>query len=353
VKAEKELNNIVELQKIEKIYGHSQILKSIDLTIKAGEFLTLLGPSGSGKTTILRIIGGFTKPSAGIVKIKGQNVTNFLPHKRPVNTVFQNYALFPHMNVFNNIAFGLKISKKKLSFIKQEVAKIIKLVGLQGHDHKNINQLSGGQKQRVALARALINKPQVLLLDEPLSALDKKLRLIMQKELKKIHKNLKITFVFVTHDQEEALSLSDRIVVVNEGKIIQQGSPKDIYDEPINKFTANFIGHSNIIEQALFIRDKLVKFDNQEIACVDIGFGTNVPVNIVIRPEDIDLVAPEQGFFQGIISNIIYKGLHYEVTVTTKKRIYTIETTDLPLLHSAVGISWKEADIHVMAYEKI
>lgn len=340
-------NKLIELKNLSKNFGEQQVLKGIDLNIYENEFLTLLGPSGCGKTTTLRIIAGFDEPSSGEVLFNGIDISRVPPYKREVNTVFQKYALFPFLNVYDNVAFGLKIKKMDRSVIDQKVTRALKLVGLEEYGRRDVTLLSGGQQQRVAIARALVNEPKVLLLDEPLGALDAKLRKEMQTELKKIQKEVGITFIFVTHDQEEALSMSDTVVVMNEGIIQQIGSPTDIYNEPENRFVASFIGESNIIE-AVMLKDLLVKFDGVEFACVDKGFKDNEEVEVVIRPEDIDIVKPEQAKLSGAVRSIVFKGVHYEIVVESEYRNYLIHTTDYFEVGLKVGLTFGEDDIHVM-----
>ncbi len=409
------MNKLIELKNVTKAFGDQVVLKGIDLDIYENEFVTLLGPSGCGKTTTLRIIGGFIEPSSGEVLLNGKSILNIPAYKRPTNTVFQRYALFPHLNVFENVAFGIRIKKiekkelqakrkkqltninnkiseikeKQAEFskdsveynklaeqhlelinkkrelivnfkkrfqvlrkekednIKKRVMKYLKLVGLVGFEERNVNKLSGGQQQRVAIARALINEPQVLLLDEPLAALDLKLRQEMQYELKDIQINAGITFIYVTHDQEEALTMSDKIVVMNEGEIQQIGTPEDIYNEPINKFVASFIGESNIIE-GIMKDDYLVCFDDKDYECLDTGFRKNEVVDIILRPEDLDIVEKGKGFIDGVVDSVIFKGVHYEIDVKTDKRIYTIHTTDYQPEDKEVSIVFEKEDIHVM-----
>lgn len=340
-------NKIIELKGLTKNFGEQQVLKGIDLNIYENEFLTLLGPSGCGKTTTLRIIAGFDEPSQGQVLFNGIEISKLPPYKREVNTVFQKYALFPFLNVHDNVAFGLNIKKVDRSIIDQKVSRVLKLVGLEGFDKRDVTLLSGGQQQRVAIARALVNEPKVLLLDEPLGALDAKLRKEMQGELKKIQKEVGITFVFVTHDQEEALSMSDTVVVMNEGIIQQIGTPVDIYNEPENRFVASFIGESNIIE-AIMIRDCLVHFDDNDFECVDKGFKDNEEVEVVLRPEDIDIVKPDGAKLTGTVTSIVFKGVHYEIVVKTKYRDYLIHTTDYFEVGLEVGLKFGPEDIHVM-----
>ena len=340
-------NKIIELKHLTKNFGEQQVLKGIDLNIYENEFLTLLGPSGCGKTTTLRIIAGFEEPSGGEVLFHGTDISRVPAFKREVNTVFQKYALFPFLNVYDNVAFGLKIKKKDKKEIDEKVKKTLKLVGLEGFEKRNVTLLSGGQQQRVAIARALVNEPKVLLLDEPLGALDAKLRKEMQTELKKIQKEVGITFIFVTHDQEEALSMSDTVVVMNEGIIQQIGSPVDIYNEPENRFVAGFIGESNIIEGTM-IRDYLVAFDGFEFECVDKGFEDNEEIEVVLRPEDLDIVDPGQAKIRGIVRNITFKGVHYEILIETELRTYMVHTTDYAEVGREVGLKFGPEDIHVM-----
>ncbi|WP_025725276.1 ABC transporter ATP-binding protein [Acholeplasma granularum] len=404
----------IQLKDVTKEFNNQVVLRGIDLEIKSNEFVTLLGPSGCGKTTTLRIIGGFIEPTGGEVLFDGEDILKLPAYKRPTNTVFQRYALFPHLNVFENVAFGLRvkdqnanlkaqidalkqtfkkdvekleydlnhnrsndpklkvqfkldkkdlkseldekvkeiqaqfISKKKYEFIIEEkVEKYLKMVGLDGYEDRSISKLSGGQMQRVAIARALINEPKVLLLDEPLAALDLKLRQEMQYELKEIQKSAGITFIFVTHDQEEALTMSDKIVVMNKGEIQQVGSPIDIYNEPVNRFVANFIGESNIVT-GIMKKDYLVSFDGYEFECVDKGFDTDQEVDIVLRPEDLDIVEHGQGKISGIVDSVVFKGVHFEIDVKTKNRVYTVHTTDFKPEGMEVDLDWFPEDIHVM-----
>ena len=318
---------IIELKNISKNFEDQQVLKGIDLNIYENEFLTLLGPSGCGKTTLLRIIGGFEEPSNGQLIFDGKDISKVPPYKREVNTVFQKYALFPFLNVADNIAFGLNLKKMDKDVIEKKVSRMLELVGLKGFEKRDVTLLSGGQQQRVAIARALVNEPKVLLLDEPLGALDAKLRKDMQTELKKIQKEVGITFIFVTHDQEEALSMSDTIVVLNDGVIQQIGTPMDIYNEPQNRFVAEFIGESNIIEGNM-IKDCLVNFDGIDWECVDKGFKDNEDIEVVLRPEDMDVVEPEAGKVSGTIISKVFMGVHYEYLVETKNRDYKVHTTD-------------------------
>lgn len=313
---ENEKNKLIQFKNVVKDFDGQIVLKGIDLDIYENEFVTLLGPSGCGKTTLLRILGGFLEPTEGQVIFDGQDILKLPPYKRELNTVFQKYALFPHMNVYDNIAFGLKIKKMSKDIIEQKVMKMLKLINLEGYEKKNVTLLSGGQQQRVAIARALVNEPSVLLLDEPLGALDLKLRKEMQYELKRIQQEVGITFIFVTHDQEEALTMSDKIVVMKEGEIQQVGTPQDIYNEPVNRYVANFIGESNIVPGRM-LEDKKVRFDDITFDCVDVGFKENEPVDVVIRPEDIDIVQVDQGKMTGTVESVLFKGVHYEVMVET------------------------------------
>ncbi len=424
---------LIELKDITKEFRGQVVLRGIDLTIDRNEFVTLLGPSGCGKTTTLKIIGGFIDPSAGEVLFDGKDILNTPAHKRPTNTVFQRYALFPHLDVFENVAFGLRVKNDSLSNltkirmlqddyqekikqandksevsqlkkalkeeiriirdpnilkrqeirklkqqlkqpnqhheaileaiesikasfetaktreieIEQKVKKYLKMVGLEGFENRSVHKLSGGQQQRVAIARALINEPMVLLLDEPLAALDLKLRQEMQYELKEIQRNSGITFIFVTHDQEEALTMSDKIVVMNHGEIYQIGTPEDIYNEPANRFVAKFIGESNIID-GVMKDDYLVSFDGKDYVCVDKGFARNEKVDIVIRPEDIDIVPKGTGLLTGQVDSVAFKGVHYEIDVKTEHRTYTIHTTDYSKFGDTVDIAFNPEDIHVM-----
>ena len=341
-------NILISLKDVVVEFDGQRILKGINLDIHDEEFVTFLGPSGCGKTTTLRIIGGFVEPNSGDIFFDGKKINGVPPYKRNVNTVFQRYALFPHLNVFDNVAFGLNIKKMDKKQISTKVREMLKLVGLVGFENRNINQLSGGQQQRVAIARALVNEPKVLLLDEPLGALDLKLRKEMQTELMRIQKSLKITFIYVTHDQEEALTMSDTIVVMNQGYIQQMGSPEQIYNEPENAFVADFIGESNIVD-GLMIHDELVEIFGAKFACVDKGFGTNQPVDVVIRPEDIDLVKPEEGTLQGIVTHLIFKGVHYEMEVTTPDGYeWLVHSTDMFPVGEKVGIHVDPFDIQIM-----
>ena len=340
-------NVLIDVHDLHKALGEHQVLKGIDLNIYENEFLTLLGPSGCGKTTLLRIIGGFEEPSNGQLIFDGKDISKVPPYKREVNTVFQKYALFPFLNVADNIAFGLNLKKMDKDVIEKKVSKMLELVGLKGFEKRDVTLLSGGQQQRVAIARALVNEPKVLLLDEPLGALDAKLRKDMQTELKKIQKEVGITFIFVTHDQEEALSMSDTIVVLNDGVIQQIGTPMDIYNEPQNRFVAEFIGESNIIEGNM-IKDCLVNFDGIDWECVDKGFKDNEDIEVVLRPEDMDVVEPEAGKVSGTIISKVFMGVHYEYLVETKNRNYKVHTTENYEIGKKVGLTIDPFDIQVM-----
>ena len=323
------------------------MLRGISLDIKSREFVTLLGPSGCGKTTTLRIIGGFEQPDSGDVFFEGKRLNDVPPYRREINTVFQRYALFPHLNVAENIAFGLHIKKMNAAEIKRKTREMLSLVGLSGFETRDVTSLSGGQQQRVAIARALVCEPRVLLLDEPLGALDLKLRKDMQIELKRIQQRTGITFIYVTHDQEEALTMSDRIVVMNHGVIQQVGSPADIYNEPENAFVADFIGESNIID-GVMLEDRKVEFCGREFECVDSGFGTNTPVDVVIRPEDLRLVYAGDGLLQGVVESIVFKGVHYEMMVRTEHFTFTVHSTMAEPVGKTVGLTVIPFDIHIM-----
>lgn len=340
-------NKLVDLVNISKSYGNQVILDDMNLYCNENKFLTLLGPSGCGKTTTLRIMGGFETPDQGKVIFEGKDITNLPPNQRPLNTVFQKYALFMHMTVAENIAFGLKIKGKSKQYIKDKIAYALKLVNLEEYGNRRPDSLSGGQQQRIAIARAIVNEPKLLLLDEPLGALDLKLRQDMQYELIRLKNELGITFVYVTHDQEEALTMSDTIVVMNQGYIQQIGTPEDIYNEPVNAFVADFIGESNIIS-ATMIEDKLVNILGANFQCVDIGFGRNKPVDVVIRPEDIDLVAPEKGIIRGHVTSLIFKGVHYEMEVMANGHEWLVHSTDLCPVGCEVGIWVDPFDIQIM-----
>ena len=343
-----ENNKLIDLVNISKSYGGNLILDELNLYIRENEFLTLLGPSGCGKTTTLRILGGFESPDIGQVIFNGQNITNLPPNHRQLNTVFQKYALFSHMTIAENIAFGLKIKKKSKAYIQDKINYALKLVNLDGYGNRYPNSLSGGQQQRIAIARAIVNEPKVLLLDEPLGALDLKLRQDMQYELVRLKNELGITFVYVTHDQEEALTMSDTIVVMNQGYIQQIGSPEKIYNEPENAFVADFIGDSNIIPGTM-IEDRIVEILGARFACVDEGFGRNTQRStVVIRPEDVDLVAPEAGTIQGVVTSLIFKGVHYEMDVMANGYEWLVHSTDLVPVGTKVGIKVVPFDIQIM-----
>ena len=341
-------NTIISLKDIAVSFDGEQVLKGFDLDIRDGEFVTLLGPSGCGKTTALRTIAGFITPDAGEVFFNGKNITALPPHKREVNTIFQKYALFPHLNVYDNIAFGMRLKKKSEKEVKETVQRMLNMVNLTGFAHRGVGQLSGGQQQRVAIARALVNRPKVLLLDEPLGALDLKLRKDMQVELKKIQQQTGITFIFVTHDQEEALSMSDTVVVMDGGVIQQIGTPTDIYNEPKNAFVADFIGESNILD-GLMLEDYSVRFAGHKFRCLDSGFGKNVPVDVVIRPEDIDVVEPDSTHITGEVTGVTFKGVHYEIIVDVAGFKWMIQSTDCREVGDRIGLSLTPDDIHVMA----
>ncbi len=339
--------NIIKLENIAVSFDGEQVLKNLNLSISDGEFVTLLGPSGCGKTTTLRIIGGFVTPDSGDVFFDGKKINDLPAYKRKVNTIFQRYALFPHLNVFENVAFGLRVQKKSNDEIKETVAQMLALVNLKGFEKRSVGTLSGGQQQRVAIARALANHPRVLLLDEPLAALDLKLRKDMQVELKNIQKNLGITFIYVTHDQEEALSMSDTVVVMDAGKIQQIGTPEDIYNEPQNAFVADFIGESNILD-GIMHEDYLVEFFDRKFRCLDKGFEPHEPVDVVIRPEDIDIVPAEKGDLVGRVTSVTFKGVHFETIVEFKGFKWLIQTTDYYAPESIIGIVLNPEDIHIM-----
>ncbi|KMZ53256.1 MULTISPECIES: ABC transporter ATP-binding protein [Lachnospiraceae] len=340
-------NKLIDIVNVSKSFGDNLVLDDLNLYIRENEFLTLLGPSGCGKTTLLRIIGGFESPDTGKVIFDGKNITDLAPNKRQLNTVFQKYALFTNMTIAENIAFGLKIKGKTKSYINDKIRYALKLVNLEGFEDRTPDSLSGGQQQRIAIARAIVNEPKVLLLDEPLGALDLKLRQDMQYELIRLKNELGITFVYVTHDQEEALTMSDTIVVMNQGYIQQIGTPEDIYNEPKNAFVADFIGESNILP-ATMVQDKLVKILGASFPCVDVGFGRNRPVDAVIRPEDIDLVKPEDGIIEGVVTHLIFKGVHYEMEVTANNFEWLVHSTDMVEVGTEVGIQVDPFDIQIM-----
>ncbi len=340
-------NKIIDLKNITVSFDDEVVLDNFSLYISDKEFITLLGPSGCGKTTTLRIIAGFLNPDSGDVIFEGEKINGVPAYKRQVNTIFQRYALFPHLNVYENIAFGLRVKKVPEKEIKQRVEEMLNLVNLAGYEKRSIDKLSGGQQQRVAIARAVINRPKVLLLDEPLAALDLKLRKDMQIELKKIQQSLGITFIFVTHDQEEALAMSDTVVVMNEGKIQQIGSPIDIYNEPKNAFVADFIGESNILD-GIMKKDLLVKFSGKDFVCIDKGFELNEEVDVVIRPEDVDIVKPNDGMLTGTVTEVTFKGVHFEIIVDINGFKWMIQTTDEHHVGDNVGLSIDPDAIHIM-----
>ena len=340
---------IIDLKGINKSYAGKDAVKNMNLYIRENEFITLLGPSGCGKTTTLRIIGGFEYPDSGDLFFAQKRINDVPPHKRAINTVFQKYALFPNMDIYDNIAFGLKIRKVDKKTIDAQVKKMLKLVDLEGFENRDIHSLSGGQQQRIAIARALVNKPKVLLLDEPLAALDLKLRKDMQYELKTMQMELGITFIYVTHDQEEALTMSDTIVVMNHGVIQQIGTPEDIYNEPKNRFVADFIGESNIID-GVMIKDFLISFNGADFECLDKGFADNEKVDVVIRPEDITIISPENAKIIGKVTDVVFKGVHYEVIVVDEKTNFEwmIHTIHIAKVDSIVGLDFIPDAIHVM-----
>ena len=340
-------NKLINLVDITKIYDGVTILDNLNLYIRENEFLTLLGPSGCGKTTTLRILGGFENPDEGRVLFDGKDITKLPPNKRQLNTVFQKYALFTHMTIAENIAFGLKIKGKSKTYIDDKIKYALKLVNLEGYENRSPALLSGGQQQRIAIARAIVNEPKVLLLDEPLGALDLKLRQGMQYELIRLKNELGITFVYVTHDQEEALTMSDTIVVMNQGYIQQIGTPEDIYNEPQNAFVADFIGDSNIVD-GLMLQDRLVEILGAKFPCVDEGFGVRKPVDVVIRPEDIDLVKPEDGIITGRVTHLIFKGVHYEMEVAANGYTWLVHSTDMVPVGEEVGLWVNPFDIQIM-----
>ena len=340
-------NKLINLVDITKIYDGVTILDNLNLYIRENEFLTLLGPSGCGKTTTLRILGGFENPDEGRVLFDGKDITKLPPNKRQLNTVFQKYALFTHMTIAENIAFGLKIKGKSKAYIDDKIKYALKLVNLEGYENRSPALLSGGQQQRIAIARAIVNEPKVLLLDEPLGALDLKLRQDMQYELIRLKNELGITFVYVTHDQEEALTMSDTIVVMNQGYIQQIGTPEDIYNEPQNAFVADFIGDSNIVD-GLMLQDRLVEILGAKFPCVDEGFGVRKPVDVVIRPEDIDLVKTEDGIITGRVTHLIFKGVHYEMEVVANGYTWLVHSTDMVPVGEEVGLWVNPFDIQIM-----
>ena len=351
---------LIELKDISKSFGDTEVLHHINLYIRKCEFVTLLGPSGCGKTTLLRLLGGFETPTSGQIFFDGADVANLPPYKRRINTVFQKYALFSHLNVFDNIAFGLnlkapeafgvKTRAQKKEEIRRRVDRMLKLVKMEGYENRSINQLSGGQQQRIAIARALVNEPEVLLLDEPLGALDLKLRKEMQVELKSMQQQLGITFIYVTHDQEEALTMSDTVAVMNGGRIQQIGDPKRIYDEPKNAFVADFIGESNIIS-GVMLEDNLVKMLDTDFQCVDEGFGKNEPVDVVVRPEDVMIVGEDVGMLTGTVESVLFKGVHYEMMIDTGSMKWKVHSTTMQPVGSRVGLTIVPFNIHIMRKE--
>ena len=344
-------NKLINIVNVSKSYGENLVLNNLNLYIRENEFLTLLGPSGCGKTTLLRILGGFESPNTGEVIFDGKDITELAPNKRQLNTVFQKYALFPNMTIAENIAFGLKIKGKSKVYIEDKIRYALKLVNLDGFEERMPDSLSGGQQQRIAIARAIVNEPKVLLLDEPLGALDLKLRQDMQYELIRLKNELGITFVYVTHDQEEALTMSDTIVVMNQGNIQQIGTPEDIYNEPQNAFVADFIGESNIFS-SIMVEDRLVEILGVRFPCVDEGFGRNRLVDVVIRPEDVDLVKPKKGLMQGIVTSLIFKGVHYEMDVMANGYEWLVHSTDMFPVGTEVGIKVDPFDIQIMKKPK-
>ena len=339
-------NKLIDIVNISKAFDENVVLDELNLYIRENEFLTLLGPSGCGKTTLLRILGGFETPDSGKIIFDGQDITNLAPNKRQLNTVFQKYALFTHMTIAENIAFGLKIKGKSQNYINDKIRYALKLVNLEGFENRTPASLSGGQQQRIAIARAIVNEPKVLLLDEPLGA-DLKLRQDMQYELIRLKNELGITFIYVTHDQEEALTMSDTIVVMNQGYIQQVGTPEDIYNEPKNAFVADFIGDSNILS-ATMVHDRLVNILGANFPCVDEGFGQKKPVDAVIRPEDIDLVKPEDGIIRGVVTHVIFKGVHYEMEVMANNYEWLVHSTDMFPVGAEVGLRVDPFDIQIM-----
>ncbi len=342
-----EKQNIIDLKNIRVMFDDEQVLDGLNLSIRDKEFITLLGPSGCGKTTTLRIIAGFLEPDEGEIVFEGKKLNGVPAYKRQVNTIFQRYALFPHLNVYENIAFGLRIKKQKEAEIKKSVKEMLKLVNLEGFEKRRVNTLSGGQQQRVAIARAIANQPKVLLLDEPLAALDLKLRKDMQKELRNIQRKLGITFIFVTHDQEESLTLSDRVVVMDKGRIQQVGTPQDIYNEPQNAFVADFIGESNILDGTM-IKDFYVNFSGNNFECLDKGFEENEQVDVVVRPEDVDIVDISSGMLKGLVTSVDFLGVHYEIIVDIGGFKWMIQTTEEHKVGEEVGLYIEPDAIHIM-----
>ena len=346
------MNEIVSLKDIVVDFDGERILDELSLDIHDKEFVTFLGPSGCGKTTTLRVIAGFITPKSGNVFFDGKDIASVPPYKRQVNTVFQKYALFPHLNVYENVAFGLRLKKLPEETIRPKVLEMLETVGLRGFERRSINQLSGGQQQRVAIARSLVNQPRVLLLDEPLGALDLKLRKEMQLELKRLQREMNITFVYVTHDQEEALTMSDTVVVMNKGNIQQIGSPQDIYNEPCNAFVANFIGDSNIVD-GIMEKDFLVSFAGREFTCVDRGFKMREPVQVVIRPEDVAIVPPSVGMLTGLVREVIFKGVHFEMHVDVEGKEWLIHSTQASQPGELIGMNIGPDEIHIMSREEV
>jgi spermidine/putrescine transport system ATP-binding protein len=339
---------IIRFEHVTKQYDGLVVLDDVSFEIERGKFYTLLGPSGCGKTTILRLIAGFTEPTKGTIYFNGQHINHVPANKRQVNTVFQDYALFPHLNVFENVAFGLRVKKMKHADIQEKVAEALRFVNLEGYEHREIHEMSGGQRQRVAIARAIVNEPEVLLLDEPLSALDLKLRTEMQYELRELQRRLGITFIFVTHDQEEALAMSDQIFVLHKGKIQQSGTPKDIYDEPVNRFVADFIGESNILPGTM-VADFLVEFAGKRFECVDQGFYPNEPVEIVIRPEDLEITTRDQGKLQVRVDSQLFRGVHYELCCYDQDgNEWLVHSTKKAEVGEEIGLYFEPEAIHVM-----
>ena len=345
-------NLIVSLKDIVVEFDGQKVLDGLSLDIHDKEFVTFLGPSGCGKTTTLRVIAGFVTPKSGNVFFDGKDIANMPPYKRPVNTVFQKYALFPHLNVFENVAFGLRLKKMTEDEIRPKVLEMLEIVGLKGFERRSIYQLSGGQQQRVAIARSLVNQPRVLLLDEPLGALDLKLRKEMQLELKRLQREMNITFVYVTHDQEEALTMSDTVVVMSGGKIQQIGSPQDIYNEPKNAFVARFIGDSNIVD-GVMLKDFLVNFGGHDFTCVDRGFKVNEPVQVVIRPEDVQIVPPSVGMLNGLVREVIFKGVHFEMHVDVEGYEWIIHSTQASQPGELIGMNIGPDEIHIMKRSEV
>lgn len=345
---------IISVRNVYKSYQDKIVLDNINLTVRKGEFVTILGPSGCGKTTLLRLIAGFLPVTSGEILMGGKDISGIPPYKRPVNTVFQKYALFPHLNVYDNVAFGLKLKKLPREEIDRKVAKVLKMVSMTDYELREVDSLSGGQQQRVAIARAIVNEPEVLLLDEPLAALDLKMRKDMQMELKELHKSLNITFLYVTHDQEEALTLSDTVVVMSEGAIQQTGTPMDVYNEPVNSFVADFIGASNILN-ATMLRDEWVHFAGHDFPCVDKGFGENTPVDVVLRPEDLILTEhPVENAFSGQVQSVVFKGVHYEMVLLTPEGYeILVHNYNAYPIGQTLGLSVKPFDIHVMKKERL